>query len=90
QTGLVMDVGSISGKCSAMDCFGGTKEAVWVAKHAAEYGFIVRYLDGKESITGYKYEPWHLRFVGVEMATEIKEKGIVLEEYFGEAVPVNN
>ncbi len=90
QTGLAMDVGSINGKCSAMDCFGGTKEATWVAEHAAEYGFIVRYPEGKESITGYKYEPWHLRFVGVELATEVTDKGMTLEEYYGEAVPVNN
>ena len=46
-----------------------------------EYGFILRYPEGKESITGYAYEPWHLRYVGVDVAKEITEKDITLEEY---------
>jgi len=56
---------------------------VWAKIHAhlAEYGFILRYLEGKESITGYSYEPWHARYVGVEAAREITERGITLEEY---------
>ena len=58
---------------------------VWMAAHCQEYGFILRYLKGAEDITGYKYEPWHFRYVGVEVATEIMEKGITLEEYLGEA-----
>ncbi len=56
---------------------------VWAKIHAhlAEFGFILRYPEGKESITGYAYEPWHIRFVGVETATEIAERGLTLEEY---------
>ena len=50
-----------------------------------EYGFILRYPEGKESITGYVYEPWHLRYVGVDVAKEIAEKNITLEEYLEEA-----
>ena len=49
-----------------------------------KYGFILRYMEGKEDITGYAYEPWHLRYVGVEAAQEITEKGLTLEEYLGE------
>ncbi|TGV14930.1 D-alanyl-D-alanine carboxypeptidase family protein, partial [Mesorhizobium sp. M00.F.Ca.ET.186.01.1.1] len=55
----------------------------WLAEHAAEHGFIIRYPDGKEAITGYMYEPWHLRYVGVEIAKQISEQGITLEEYSG-------
>jgi D-alanyl-D-alanine carboxypeptidase len=88
QTGLVMDVSGISGKCAAEDCFAGTKEAKWLVDHAAEYGFIVRYLKGKESITGYQYEPWHIRYVGKDIAGEIADKGITLEEYLNQAIPV--
>lgn len=51
-----------------------------------KYGFILRYLPGKEEITGYPAEPWHIRYVGdPEVATEIADKGITLEEYLGEA-----
>ena len=50
----------------------------------ADYGFILRYLEGKDYITGYSYEPWHFRYVGVDAAKEITEKGLTLEEYLGE------
>ncbi|WP_238327936.1 D-alanyl-D-alanine carboxypeptidase family protein [Paenibacillus gorillae] len=88
ETGLAIDVSGSDGKCAASDCFGGTPEAEWLDAHAAEYGFIIRYPEGKESITGYKYEPWHLRYVGTDISAEIAEKGITLEEYFN-AVPVS-
>ncbi|MBP5314026.1 MAG: M15 family metallopeptidase [Eggerthellaceae bacterium] len=61
---------------------------IWAKIHAklADYGFILRYLEGKEAITGYSYEPWHLRYVGdVKIAKEITEQGITLEEYLGKA-----
>lgn len=88
ETGLAIDVTGGDGKCPAEDCFGGTKEAIWLEENAADYGFIIRYPKGKEAITGYKYEPWHLRFVGKSIALEIMKKGITLEEYFN-AEPVN-
>jgi D-alanyl-D-alanine carboxypeptidase len=88
ETGLSIDVTGENGECSASDCFGYTKEAKWLQEHAAEYGFIIRYPKGKEAITGYKYEPWHLRYVGRAIASEITGRGITLEEYFG-VVPVN-
>ncbi|MGO4545282.1 M15 family metallopeptidase [Paenibacillus sp. 2TAB23] len=87
ETGLAIDVSGSDGKCAAADCFADTKEALWLAEHADEYGFIVRYPEGKEEITGYQYEPWHLRFVGKELAAELSESGETLEEYY-DAVPV--
>jgi zinc D-Ala-D-Ala carboxypeptidase len=89
QTGLAIDVSGSAGKCAAEDCFAGTKEANWLADHAAEYGYILRYLKGKESITGYQYEPWHIRYVGKDIAKAIMDKGITLEEYLNQAVPVS-
>ncbi|MFB0843946.1 M15 family metallopeptidase [Paenibacillus oleatilyticus] len=88
ETGLAIDVAGSSGKCAAEDCFGATKEAKWLAEHAADYGFIIRYPEGKESITGYQYEPWHLRYVGVDTAKAIVKQGVTLEEYVKNAVPV--
>ena len=77
QTGLTIDCNTID------DAFGQTEEAVWLADHCADYGFIIRFPDGKEDITGYQYEPWHIRYVGVDIAREIMSKGICLEEYLG-------
>ncbi|QGQ95274.1 D-alanyl-D-alanine carboxypeptidase family protein [Paenibacillus psychroresistens] len=88
ETGLAIDVSGITGKCAAEDCFAGTKEAKWLSEHAAEYGFIIRYPKGKDAITGYKYEPWHLRYVGIDIAVEITDNGSTLENYLN-AVPVS-
>lgn len=77
QTGLAFDLNK------ANRTFVGTKEAKWLAKNCYKYGFIIRYPQGKESITGYVYEPWHVRYVGCEIAKEIYHKGICLEEYLG-------
>jgi zinc D-Ala-D-Ala carboxypeptidase len=89
ETGLSIDVTGGDGRCPAQDCFGGTIEAQWLQDHVAEYGFIIRYPNGKDSITGYKYEPWHIRYVGKAIAAEIMSRGITMEEYFN-AIPVNN
>lgn len=88
ETGLAIDVSGSDGKCAAESCFGGTDEALWLDKHAPEYGFIIRYPEGKQAITGYKYEPWHLRYVGTELAAELDSKDLTLEEYYN-AVPVS-
>ena len=77
QTGLVIDVNTID------DAFGYTAEAAWLAEHAHEYGFIIRYPQGKEAYTGYKYEPWHIRYVGSKLATKLYNSGQCLEEYLG-------
>ncbi|MGN7457282.1 M15 family metallopeptidase [Paenibacillus pasadenensis] len=89
QTGLAIDMSGIDGKCAAESCFAGTPEAEWLAEHATDYGFIIRYPEGKEDITGYKYEPWHIRYVGVELAAKLAESGDTLEEHYGGAVPVS-
>ncbi|MDT3425511.1 D-alanyl-D-alanine carboxypeptidase [Paenibacillus forsythiae] len=88
QTGLAIDLSGTDGKCAAESCFAGTKEADWLAQHAPEYGFIIRYPKGKEAFTGYMYEPWHVRYVGKDIARSITEQGLSLEEYYN-AVPVS-
>ncbi|MEG2935391.1 MAG: M15 family metallopeptidase [Clostridium sp.] len=59
----------------------GCPEAQWIAANAHQYGFIVRYESGKEDITGYNYEPWHVRYVGIQTAQKIYEESLTLEEY---------
>ena len=82
QTGLVADVAPLSRNCYLEICFGDTAEGRWVRENAHKYGFVIRYPEGKESITGYQFEPWHLRFVGTELATELFTDQVTLEEYF--------
>ncbi|MBO0997510.1 M15 family metallopeptidase [Bacillus sp. SD075] len=82
QTGLAIDISDINGSCAAEECFGQTKEAEWLSNHASDYGFIIRYPEGKREITGYKYEAWHIRYVGIEIAKEIETQGMTLEEYY--------
>jgi len=77
QTGLAFDIGKID------DNFGNTPAGTWLKNNAHYYGFIIRYPKGKENITGYKYEPWHIRYLGVSIATDIYNKGVTLEEYLG-------
>jgi zinc D-Ala-D-Ala carboxypeptidase len=82
QTGLAIDVGG--GGCGIEDCFGDTAPGKWVAANAYKYGFIIRYVPGKESITGYRAEPWHIRYIGTELSTEMQKQGVqTLEEFFG-------
>lgn len=77
QTGLAFDLNSID------MTFADTDECAWVNEHCAEYGFIIRYPQGSESITGYMYEPWHLRYLGTENAKKVYDSGLTLEEYLG-------
>src|SRR5690625_1515381 len=81
QTGLVMDVTSESVDYRLTEKFGETKDGIWLSEHAHEFGFIIRYPKGKENITGYVYEPWHIRYLGVDMATAVYESGLTYEEY---------
>lgn len=84
QTGLAFDIGQVNQqKHWAAASFGTTKAGLWVAKNAHRYGFVMRYPNGKEKITGYMHESWHFRYVGQHPATEIYKKGITLEEYVG-------
>ncbi|WP_028781933.1 M15 family metallopeptidase [Thalassobacillus devorans] len=83
QTGLAMDVTSAAAAFKLQQSFIETEEGKWLEDHAHEYGFIIRYPEGKSDITGYAYEPWHLRYVGKETATEIHQEQETLEEFFG-------
>lgn len=77
QTGLAFDIGSVD------RTFENTDEAKWIEENAHLYGFIVRYPKNKTDITGYIYEPWHVRYLGVDVATKVKASGLTLEEYLG-------
>ncbi|WP_249295646.1 M15 family metallopeptidase [Agrococcus sp. Marseille-Q4369] len=84
QTGLAIDVSGTGGACRLATCFGDTAAGRWLAEHAWQHGFVVRYPRGLEHITGYEWEPWHLRYVGVEVSTAMHESGAAtLEEHFG-------
>lgn len=77
QTGLAFDIGSVD------RAFANTSEAKWIEENAHLYGFIVRYPKDKTDITGYIYEPWHVRYLGKENAKKVWESGLTLEEYLG-------
>ncbi len=77
QTGLAFDLNSLE------QSFGETKEGKWLAENCWKYGFIIRYPKDKEAITGYMYEPWHVRYLGKETAKKVYESGKCLEEYLG-------
>lgn len=77
QTGLAFDINDPSSS------FENTKEAKWLASNCTKYGFIIRYEKSKEKMTGYKYEPWHIRYLGKDLAKKVKKSGKCLEEYLG-------
>ena len=81
QTGLAMDVTAESVNFDLLESFGQTPEGVFIKNNAHQYGFIVRYPEDKTTITGYAYEPWHLRYVGKAVATEIYDNKLTFEEY---------
>lgn len=83
QTGLAADVGRPDRHCELEVCFGDTPEGQWVLANAHKYGFVIRYPKGKESVTSYQYEPWHLRYVGKDLAGELKRTELTMEEFFG-------
>lgn len=83
QTGLTIDVSAASVSCLLTGRLAQTKEGKWLAKNAHKYGYIIRYPKGKSKITGYSYEPWHIRFVGVTIATYLYKNKLTLEEYYG-------
>lgn len=77
QTGLAFDVNYTEFS------FADTEEGKWLAEHCSEYGFIIRYPENKEDKTGFSYEPWHVRYLGVDLAKKVTESGLCLEEYLG-------
>lgn len=89
QTGWAFDIADGGGVCGFQPCFADQPAAVWAKANGHRFGFVVRYPWMFHPITGYYYEPWHLRYIGVEAATDMFTRGIfTLEEYFGlEAAP---
>lgn len=82
QTGLAMDISTQSIHNRLDQTFAATPEGRWLADHGYEYGFIIRYPKDKTDITGYAYEPWHVRYVGRELAKELHDSNLTLEEYY--------
>ena len=83
QTGLAIDISCASEGYGLETTFADTPEGVWVAENAHRFGFILRYPKDKEHITGYNYEPWHIRYVGCDLAGYLYETGLTLDEYYG-------
>jgi D-alanyl-D-alanine carboxypeptidase len=84
QTGLTIDISALPGQCSLAECFGDTPHGQWLAQNAWRFGFLLRYPADKVEVTGYRYEPWHYRYVGTELSEELHSTGTTtLEEFFG-------
>lgn len=84
QTGLAADVTACDPACVALEAFGGTAQAQWVATNGWRFGYIVRYDEGRTAVTGYDAEPWHLRYLGTELAAAYHDGDFhTLEEFFG-------
>ena len=89
QTGLAIDLSGSSGQYATLPQFANTPEGKWLAAHAAQFGFIIRYPKGMQKITGYNYEPWHIRYVGIKSAKVITEHHWTLEQYLKFTSPVS-
>lgn len=85
NAGLAVDIITVN-DWDTYEGFEDTEEFAWLQENAADFGFIMRYLKGKEDITGYIYEPWHYRYVGTKYAKDVRDSGLCLEEYFEEYV----
>lgn len=83
QTGLAIDITNQYTNRSIGSWFNDTLQAKWLYENAHKYGFILRYPEGKEHITGYKYESWHYRYIGKEHSENFNMNNLTLEEYFG-------
>ncbi len=84
QTGFGVDITSLPERCSIQECFGQLSQGIWLADNAYRFGFILRYPAGMTAVTGFIYEPWHFRYVGTELSSEMRERGVTtLEEFFG-------
>ena len=83
QTGLAADISALPLTCALEACFGQTPQGIWLAANAFRFGFLLRYPVDKTAVTGYIYEPWHFRYIGGALATEMKRTGVTtLEEFF--------
>lgn len=83
QTGLAVDISAVPAKCSLDACFAQTPQGEWLAANAWRFGFLLRYPADKVVVTGFTFEPWHFRFIGVPLATQLRAAGVsTLEEFF--------
>lgn len=83
QTGWSVDLYDTE-TCRLHVCFADSDSGKWIAEHGPDFGFIIRYPKGESEVTGYQYEPWHVRYVGEDLATEMRDSGVkTLEEFFG-------
>jgi D-alanyl-D-alanine carboxypeptidase len=80
QTGLAIDISTLSRTCYLDQCFATTADGLWLADNSYKFGFILRYPEGMESITGYQYEPWHFRYVGIDLATALHDSKLTLDQ----------
>ncbi|MGH1524563.1 M15 family metallopeptidase [Leifsonia sp. L25] len=84
QTGLAVDISAVPAKCSLDACFAHTPQGEWLAANAWRFGFLLRYPADKVAVTGFAFEPWHFRYIGVPLATQLKSTNVTtLEEFFG-------
>jgi D-alanyl-D-alanine carboxypeptidase len=83
QTGLAADIEPLSRQCEIDPCFAATPEGRWLAANAHHYGFVIRYQKQTQDLTGYHYEPWHIRYVGPQLAVQLQTSGQTLEQFFG-------
>lgn len=89
QTGLTADISTVGGSCALAACYAGTAGGRWLAANAWRFGYILRYPDGWTSVTGYEFEPWHYRYIGVDAARAYRDAGAPTYEHFvgSEAAP---
>lgn len=83
QTGMTVDVGAASGACGLGECFANTPEGQWVAQNSQNFGFIIRYPQGMTGVTGYAFEPWHLRYLGSYIGAFQASGAPTLEQFYG-------
>jgi len=83
QTGLALDISPVPLSCALQACFGDTPQGKWLAANAWRFGFLLRYPADKVAVTGFTFEPWHFRYIGTDLSTEMHETGVTtLEEFF--------
>jgi D-alanyl-D-alanine carboxypeptidase len=80
QTGLAVDISTVSRQCYLDECFADTSDGQWLFENSYKYGFILRYPEDKVALTGYQYEPWHYRYVGIDLATALYNSNLTLDE----------
>lgn len=83
QSGLAADIEPADRSCELQLCFADTTEGKWLDQNSYKFGYVIRYQKNHEQLTGYAYEPWHIRFVGKELAAELHKSNTTMEQFFG-------